>query len=167
MKYILLLSVLLFVSACGHKHGDHKHEGTKAEDCGCGHHEAEKKHCDGKCDHTEGTPHHGEKDHDCAACAHHTEKKAWDLSGNAQLSASISEEDFQKGYLSNSAKLGLSCTSAAQEYCGKTTKDMMVTEQEVGCLWAKAHRVTREKLPKLDKTACEKLLKGMVAKKKK
>lgn len=160
MKHIIFLAAALLFAGCNTAHKAHDH-GAEAghehggEECGCaegsGHHEHGEKH-----DHKHGAE---------AAAATPT-APAWNLSGNPQLKAEISEADFVKAYVDKHTQFGKKCSAAASEYCGKTSKDLAVTQEEVACLWSKAHRVTRETLSQLDKTPCEKLLKNMAPKKK-
>ena len=183
MKSILLLAAALFFAGCSHgdkhhdhkdhaHHGDHKHdhsgpatpEGDDAKkhadgsDCGCGHAE--------KSNHSEGSKehdHHGKINGKCEQCTiAQTSALAqeWTFTG-------ITKEEFKTAYTKNKTELGKTCTPAAQEYCGKTTKDIGVTEGEATCLMAKTQRVTREVLPKLDKTPCAKLLTKIATKSKK
>lgn len=164
MKYILFFAAAVLFSACshGHKHEGHDHaaahQHADGSACGCSdkdakaahHHEAK----DHKCDKCEG------KADKCDKCAAAAAPAEWNING-------ITQAEFKTAYTKRSAELGKVCTAAAQEYCGKTTKDMGVTEEEVTCLLAKTQRVTREVLPKLDKTPCAKVLKQMSSAKKK
>ncbi len=83
---------------------------------------------------------------------------------NDKITQKISQEEFTKLYSKNKETLGKNCTNPAMAYCGKTTKDMMVSESEVSCLWGKVFRSTRETLPELDGTTCAKTIKGFVKK---
>jgi hypothetical protein len=152
MKHIIFLAAALMFAGCSSAkkdhHHDHAHHGEHKEgksDCGC----------------ADGSGHHEHGDEHGATEAKATEAAAWNLAGNPQLKAEISEENFNKMYEAKKTQLGKKCSNAASEYCGKTTKDLAVTKEEVACLWTKAHRVTREVLSQLDKSPCDKILKKM------
>ena len=81
-----------------------------------------------------------------------------------KVTQKISQEEFTQLYTKNKEKIGKSCTAPAMSYCGKTTKDMMVSENEASCLWTKVFRVTRESLPELDGSTCAKMIKGFAKK---
>ncbi|MBY0451500.1 MAG: hypothetical protein K2P92_00605 [Bdellovibrionaceae bacterium] len=104
---------------------------------------------------------HGSKGHEATALP----AEAWTLD-QPHMKQRITQHEFQTALGKSQEKLNKSCVAPAQKYCGKTTKDMAVTESEVVCLYTKVHRVTREKLPQLDGTPCAKLIKGMTASKK-
>jgi hypothetical protein len=142
MKFLMMLTAALLFTACAHK--GHKN-------CGGEGHKCEKDQNCGKCD--------GEKKESCPECAASeaaTAAPAWNLNG-------ITKEQFQAAYNKEKTKLNKNCVKAATEYCGKTTKDLQITETEAMCLWEKSNRVTREVLPQLDKTKCDKTLKKMTA----
>jgi hypothetical protein len=157
MKFLFLVMMTVFVGACAHKHQGH--EGSKTE-CGCNttnENKSEKKECDCA------------KDQKHEACDHHEGH-----SGHAavtenplmsdKITQQISQEEFNKIYTKNKTKLGKQCTNQAMTYCGKTTKDMMVSETEASCLWTKVFRASRDTMPELDGTACAKTIKGFAKK---
>lgn len=174
MKMISIIFAVLFFAACGHKHHDHNHNHDGGHDhskmeqhatcAGCDHHDkadkgaacagckadpSKEKTCcaEGKC-----------ADGSCAA------ETATGLANNPKLLKNISQEEFATVYSKNRDQLGKKCSTPAMKYCGKTTKDVGVTEGEVACLWTKVFRVTRESLPELDGTPCAKMIKGFAKK---
>lgn len=157
MKYLLVIMMTVFVSSCAH----HKH-GEMGADCGCNKTAEEKKSCGCGMHKTD------EQKHECKDCdgkkAHHHHDEAMNPLMSAKVTQQISSEEFTKIYSQNKEKLGKSCTTPAMTYCGKTTKDMMVSESEASCLWTKVFRATRETLPELDGSACAKMIKGFAKK---
>ncbi len=157
MKFLVMMMIAMMAVSCAHKHGGGCHDTAKTE-CGCDKDKAAtEKHdcaaCEGKKEHK----HDGHK-HDHGAT--HTPASTM----SEMVTQKISQEEFSKLYTKNKEKLGKSCTNPAMSYCGKTTKDMMVSEAEASCLWTKVFRSTRESLPELDGTACAKTIKGFVKK---
>ena len=166
MKFLVMMMIAMMAVSCAHKHGGGCHDTAKTE-CGCdkeksgtakhscsdGHeHKAHKNDADHDHDHD------GKHKHDHGAT--HTPASTM----SEMVTQKISQEEFSKLYTKNKDKLGKSCTNPAMSYCGKTTKDMMVSEAEASCLWTKVFRTTRESLPELDGTACAKTIKGFVKK---
>jgi len=84
--------------------------------------------------------------------------KADSAIGMEGLTQPITPDELAKLYTANKKQLGKTCSSAASAYCGKVSRDLNVTQDEVSCLWSKVFRVTRETLPRLDNTDCAKLL---------
>lgn len=178
MKFIFLVSILLFVGACGHKAHDaaHHHEGHdhatmehKDHAAACEHHKEDKKeHKCSACADKDKSKCAGEckKDGKACGCKHEGKSCGTDGAKGAMCSASeslennqailknISQDEFTKLYAKNKTQIGKTCTTPAMEYCGKTTKDLNVSESELTCLWTKVFRVTRERLPQLDGTPC-------------
>ncbi len=178
MKYLFLVMMTVFVGACAHKH--HGHDGAKTE-CGCdasaeksgAMNNGEKKECN--CGMKEGGAHegcnhHGEQKTCCAekACKHEGHQactaETTSLLMSDKITQKISQEEFTKIYAKNKSTLGQKCTNQAMTYCGKTTKDMMVSETEASCLWSKVFRASRDTMPELDNTPCAKTIKGFVKK---
>ncbi len=163
MKYILMLAAALLFSACSstghhHAHGDHgKHHahGEGKSECGdsC---DTKKSDCDGACDVKK-----EEKKSDCGcdASAGDTVKAA-----AAAATPVMAKEEITKLYTANKAKLGKSCSPAASAYCGKVTRDLNVTEDELSCLVDKVYRTTKDALPKLDNSECAKMIKKIAKK---
>lgn len=164
MKLVLSLICVLALAACSStsktetaKESCGACAGTEKKDCGgdCAGKEGHK--CDGAC-----KTNHGGAEHHATALP----VEAWPLDA-AHVKGRISQEEFQAALTKNQEKLNKSCVAPAQKYCGKETKDMMVSQTEVVCLYTKVNRVTREKLPQLDGTPCANLIKGMTPKAKK
>lgn len=142
--------VAMMAVSCAHKHGGGCHDSEKKECC---HKSAEEKQHD--CPNCEGKKAHG---HD------HSKMETPAPTMSDKVTQKISQEEFAQLYTKNKEKLGKSCTNPAMAYCGKTTKDMMVSENEASCLWTKVFRATRESLPELDGSACAKMIKGFAKK---
>ncbi len=190
MKYILLLSAMFLFTACNsaHKHEGHDHSKMEGHECsgGCDHHKDGKEAKDAKpaCGCGAKTDAKQECSKDCKdkakgdrkccsekkACATTDGKDAAACSMETatttkdNLLAKISGEDLTKAYTTNKDKLGKTCSAAASAYCGKTSRDMMINETELSCLWTKVFRATRETLPKLDGTDCAKMIKTFAKK---
>lgn len=167
MKVLMMIAFTLFVGACAHKHGcsqgaeqkdcacDKKEAGMKAHDCAdCEGGKKEKKECcsDKTC------KHEGHKA--CTADTSAAVPAVFPLMSGA-VTKNVSQEEFSQIYTKNKENLAKHCTSSAVAYCGKITKDMMVSESEASCLWSKVYRVTREALPQLDGTPCAKTIKSL------
>lgn len=175
MRFLFLVSIVMFIGACSHKHS-HNHDGghdhSKMEQdkscAGCAHHD--KNHKDGDCAECGKEKARGccSDDKSCsskdatgtAICS----AEASALENNPKILKNISKEEFAKVYSTNKEKIGQVCSQPAMKYCGKTTKDMNVSEGELTCLWTKVFRVTREILPELDGTPCSKMIKGFAKK---
>jgi hypothetical protein len=182
MKFLLLVMMTLFVGACAHKHGG-------ATACGCNKTMEEKQACGcgmgaGTADATkpaacacEGKKHYHDHDKQKRECC--SEKTCSDHKGHAghescqmdtnalmsdKITQKISQEEFAKLYTTNKEKLGKTCTTPAMTYCGKTTKDTMISEGEASCLWTKVFRVSRDTMPELDGTPCAKMIKSFAKK---
>ncbi|MBY0385279.1 hypothetical protein K2X05_08985 [bacterium] len=151
MKYLMVLVLSVFLVSCAHKDHSSCHDSAKME-CGCDKPTADKKHdcpdCDGKKSHTQ----------------EHSKMEMPAATMSEKVTQKISQEEFAQLYAKNKEKLGKSCTNPAMAYCGKTTKDMMVSENEASCLWTKVFRATRESLPELDGSTCAKMIKGFAKK---
>lgn len=150
MRFLFLVSIVLFVGACSHKHHDHHDHAGHGD-----HHKS-----------AEGCNHKTDAEKKDANCGCEPEKPAPEtsLENNPKVLKNISQEDFAKVYAKNKEKIGQSCSAPAMKYCGKTTKDLNVTEGELTCLWTKVFRVTREVMPELDGTPCAKMIKGFAKK---
>ncbi len=159
MKYLLVVMMTVLVSACAHKH-----HGDMGADSGCNKTAEENKNCGCAMQKKD------DKKHECANCEgkntydHHHHGEAMSALMGPKVTQQISNEEFTKLYTQNKEKLGKTCNNPAMTYCGKTTKDMMVSEAEASCLWTKVFRVTRETLPELDGSACAKMIKGFAKK---
>ncbi len=149
MKYLIMMIVATVAISCAHKH-----DGAKTECTDCAKHDS------------------ADKAHECTSCDAHKnghgsvttpEAPTFMLAGD-MVTQKISQEEFATLYTKNKEKLGKKCTTPAATYCGKTTKDMMVSETEASCLWTKVFRSTRESLPGLDGSSCAKMYKGFVKK---
>lgn len=153
MKYLMILVLSVFMVSCAHK--DHS---------SCHDESAEKKHdcpnCEGKKTHS----HEGEGHHKHDHSKMETPPPAMSDTMSEKVTQKISQEEFMQLYTKNKEKLGKNCTVPAMSYCGKTTKDMVVSENEASCLWTKVFRATRESLPILDGSACAKMIKGFAKK---
>lgn len=158
MKFLFVVLTSVVFVACAHK-GHHEcggHEGAhhdhakmeKSAECGCS---------------MSGS---GEKKKDCPVCEGKNTMHNHDAAPlmSDKITQKISQEEFSKLYTKNKETLGKTCANSAMAYCGKTTKDMMVSEAEASCLWSKVFRSTRETLPELDGTTCAKTIKGFVKK---
>lgn len=186
MRFLFLVSIVLFVGACGHKakdqghHHHHNHEGghdhSKMEqhkECtSCDHHD--KSHKGGECAGCEDKAKcsadckSGTKERGCCSEGKSCGTKegatggamcgVGELESNQALLQNITQEEFAKLYTKNKSQIGKTCTAPAMEYCGKTTKDLNVTESELSCLWTKVFRVTRERLPQLDGSPCANMI---------
>jgi hypothetical protein len=192
MRFLYLISIVLFVAACSHKH-DHSeaHDHTTGHDhsashdhgqmhqgkkCGCADHD--KSHNEETCKDCGSKEGCSEckmkgKEADCCkegkACKKDGKAGAMctsasSLENNPRILKNISQEDFAKVYSDNKDKLGKSCSAPAMKYCGKSTKDLMITEGELSCLWTKVFRVSRERLPELDGSPCATMIKGFIKK---
>lgn len=161
MKYVLMLAIAVLFSACSHKHECGNCESEKAE-AHAGHAAhaaaaAPAAPADRKCC-SDGTNCGEAKDGGvCKADA--------GIAVASDVTQQISKEELTKMYTAKKRQLGKSCSSAASAYCGKVTRDLNVTEEEVSCLWNKVFRSSRETLPKLDGTDCAKMIKSFAAKK--
>lgn len=188
MRFLFLVSIVLFVGACSHKHHHHhNHEGghdhSKMEQdktcSGCAHHDKDHKgEACAECGTKEGCTagcEGAKKDRVCcsegkscstdeASSAEVCKAETSPLENNPKVLKNISQEEFAKVYTKNKTKIGQSCSAPAMKYCGKTTKDLNVTEGELTCLWTKVFRVTRETMPELDGTPCSKMIKGFAKK---
>jgi ABC-type Zn2+ transport system substrate-binding protein/surface adhesin len=168
MKFLVMMMITMMAVSCAHKHDGKCHEGAAKTECGCdkeksagekhgcsdGHeHKSHMKDADHDHDHD------GKHKHDHGAMTMPPTNTMGDM-----VTQKISKEEFAKLYTKNKEKLGKSCTNPAMSYCGKTTKDMMVSENEASCLYTKVFRATRESLPELDGTSCAKMIKGFVKK---
>ncbi|MCB9072222.1 MAG: hypothetical protein H6623_01275 [Bdellovibrionaceae bacterium] len=172
MRFLHLIAILLFISACSHGQAPSETSGQEqTASCNCAEHDKDHEHHDcsscaahGACKECN----HDKKERHCCgeSCAEKKDDKAMctagsELSNNPRILKNISPEAFAQAYEKNKETLGKKCSIPATKYCGKTTKDLMVTEAEVSCLWKKVFRVTREQLPELDNTPCAKLIKKM------
>jgi hypothetical protein len=189
MRFLFLVSIVIFVGACAHKphHHHHNHEGghdhAKVEqdkNCGgCAHHDKAHKgeNCNscGTKDGCSASCEGEKKERGCCSdnktCSTKDAKngevctaEATTLENSPKILKNISQEEFSKVYTANKEKIGQSCSNPAMTYCGKTTKDLNVTQNELTCLWTKVFRVTRETLPELDGTPCSKMIKGFAKK---
>jgi hypothetical protein len=170
MKFFLMMIVAVVAMSCAHKHDGACHDSAKSE-CGCGKEKSggDKHSCS---DGHEHKSHKNEADHDHDHDGKHkhdhgamtTPAATTALLMSDKVTRKISQEEFTQLYTKNKEKLGKSCTNPAMSYCGKTTKDMMVSEAEASCLWTKVFRATRESLPELDGSACAKMYKGFAKK---
>lgn len=185
MRFFYVLFIVLFLGACAQKqhHHHHNHEGghdhakvSQDGACvGCAHHDKDhkggdctdcKKECAAGCEKPT-TKERGccSDDKSCSTTDAKTnaamcKATSSPLENNPRILKNISQEEFAKVFSTNKDKIGQTCSSPAMKYCGKTTKDMNVTEGEMTCLWTKVFRVTRERLPELDGTPCASMIKG-------
>ena len=159
MKFLVMMMIAMMAVSCAHKHDGKCHDGAKME---CNHDKDKTAGKDGECSACD-----AHKGHDGAATSGH-DHSAMETPAAVMMSDKVtqqmSQEEFTKMYAKNKTKLGKSCTNPAMSYCGKTTKDMMVSETEASCLYTKVFRATRESLPELDGTSCAKMIKGFVKK---
>lgn len=177
MRIFYVIFAVFCLAACSHKH-DHNHEGghdhakmeQHASCAGCAHHDKSDKEgactaCKGESVKERSCCSEGKScaDKEAGACTADTAATTA-LANTPKILKNISQEEFAAIYAKNSEKLGKKCSAPAQKYCGKTTKDVNVTENEVACLWTKVFRVTRETLPELDGTPCAKMIKGFAKK---
>lgn len=160
MKFLVMMMIAMMAVSCAHKHDGKCHDAAKME---CSHEKdapADKASECSACD--------AHKGHGADATAHGHDHSAMQTPAAVMMSDKVtqqmSQEEFTKMYTKNKSKLGKSCTNPAMSYCGKTTKDMMVSETEASCLYTKVFRATRESLPELDGTSCAKMIKGFVKK---
>jgi ABC-type Zn2+ transport system substrate-binding protein/surface adhesin len=159
MKYLMMMMLTVMAVSCAHKHGE---QGSAKTECGCEKDKStEKAHDCANCDAHKGAEHKHDATH---GHDHSTMETPAATMMSDKVTRQMSQEEFAKLYTKNKEKLGKSCTNPAMSYCGKTTKDMMVSETEAGCLYTKVFRATRESLPELDGTACAKMIKGFVKK---
>ena len=159
MKFLVMMMIAMMAVSCAHKHDGKCHDGAKME---CSHDKDKTAEKDGECSACD-----AHKGHDGAATSGH-DHSAMETPAAVMMSDKVtqqmSQEEFTKMYAKNKTKLGKSCTNPAMSYCGKTTKDMMVSETEASCLYTKVFRATRESLPELDGSSCAKMIKGFVKK---
>ncbi len=188
MKLAIVTIALFIFASCsqkhhdhGHDHSDHHHADHHHDASGGDHHHAQPAD-KGSCtvcnkDGDEGAQCAECKAADkkaescCAAgktCTHKDgascSAEVAHITTSPKLLKSISQEEFSKVYGKNREQLGQKCSTPAQKYCGKTTKDINVNETEAACLWTKVFRSTRESLPELDGTPCAKMIKGFAKK---
>jgi hypothetical protein len=168
MKFLVMMMIAMMAVSCAHKHDGKCHEGAAKTECGCDKEKSDsgKHSCS---DGHEHKSHKNEADHDHDHDGKHQhDHSAMETPAAVMMSDKVtqqmSQEEFTKMYTKNKAKLGKTCTNPAMSYCGKTTKDMMVSETEASCLYTKVFRATRESLPELDGTSCAKMIKGFVKK---
>ncbi len=162
MKFLMGLFLVCGLAACSStaQKTEAKEEcqtcadSEKKEKCDCSEHKDKAAHQCGSEDGCKG--HHGDKGHQAMALP----AEAWPLDA-AHIKGRISQDQFMASLSKNQEKINKSCLAPAQKYCGKETKDMNVSTNEVVCLYTKVNRVTREKLPQLDGTPCAKLIKTM------
>lgn len=155
MKYLMIFVLSVFLVSCAHKDHSSCTDCAKME-CGCDKSAKEKKHDCPNCE--------GKKTHSHDHSKMETAPPMMSDTMSEKVTQKISQEEFAQLYTKNKEKLGKSCTNPAMAYCGKTTKDMMVSENEATCLWTKVFRATRESLPELDGSACAKMIKGFAKK---
>ena len=165
MKFLVMMMIAMMAVSCAHKHDGKCHDAAKME---CSHDKDKTavKDTDKECSACDAHKGHGASNGDAATHGH--DHSAMETPAAVMMSDKVtqqmSQEEFTKMYTKNKSKLGKSCTNPAMSYCGKTTKDMMVSETEASCLYTKVFRATRESLPELDGTSCAKMIKGFVKK---
>ena len=165
MKLLVMMMIAVLAVSCAHKHDGACHDGAKTE-CGC---DKEKSAAAGhecsSCDGHKGHKHEATHGHDANHKHDHGAMHApASMLMSDKVTQKISQEEFTKLFTTNKANFDKSCSVPAMSYCGKTTKDLMVTEAEASCLWTKVFRTTRESLPVLDGSACSKMIKSFAKK---